>query len=144
MDNRIRSRPSARAGHEATERGNITLPLLILVAAFILFVGLVVDGSGQVQAGDRASQLAQSAARAATNSLTGEAIATGGLQLDPVRARTVALAYLTGPGVSGDATVTGNTVTVDVTVQYTTIFLSIIGINALDGSGTASAQLIDG
>ncbi|HEV7948123.1 MAG TPA: pilus assembly protein TadG-related protein [Glaciihabitans sp.] len=128
----------------ASERGNITLPLLILVVAFLLFVGIVVDGSGKIQAGDRANQIAQSAARVGANSLTGAAIATGSLQLDGAQAQASALSYLTAAGVNGTATVDGNTITVTVTEEYPTVFLSIIGINTLVGSGTASARLIDG
>jgi len=127
-----------------SERGNITLPLLILVVAFMLFIGLVVDGSGKLQASERANQVAQSAARAAASSLTGEAIATGTLQLNAFQAQNVAQNYLTSEGLTGTVTVTGDTVTVTSRAEYNTIFLGIIGISTLYGDGRASAALIDG
>ena len=127
-----------------SERGNLTLPLLILVVSFLLFVGLVVDGSGKIQASDHANQVAQSAARTAANSLTGAAIATGTLQIDAGAAQASAQGYITASGLRGNVTVVGNTVTVTVEEDYTTVFLNMIGINTLTGSGTASARLIDG
>lgn len=128
----------------ADERGNITLPLLILVTAFLLMVGIVVDGSGKIQAGDRAGQVAQSAARAAANSLTGDIVATGTVRLDATRAQNVAQDYVAAAGLTGSTTVAGDTVTVTVTETYPTIFLGIIGIDSLTGTGSASARLIDG
>lgn len=126
------------------ERGNLTLALIILVVGLMLMIGLVVDGSGKIQAGERANQLASSAARIAANSLTGNVIATGSLQLDGVAAQNAAQTYLAAAGIEGTAYVVNNTVTVTVTDDYDTVFLSIIGINTLTGTGTASAQLING
>jgi len=126
------------------ERGNVTLALIILIVGVLLMVGLVVDGSGKIQAGDRANQLASSAARVAANSLTGNVIANGSLQLDGIAAQNAALNYLAAAGVEGTAFVVDNTVTVTVTDHYDTIFLSIVGIDRLTGQGTASAQLING
>ena len=126
------------------ERGNLTLALIILVVGIMLMIGLVVDGAGKIQAGERANQLASSAARVAANSLTGNVITTGSLQLDGVAAQNAALNYLAAAGVDGTAFVVDNTVTVTVTDDYDTVFLSILGINTLTGQGTASAQLING
>ncbi|WP_448812099.1 pilus assembly protein TadG-related protein [Agromyces bauzanensis] len=126
------------------ETGNVTLPLIVLVVAFMLFIGLVVDGSGKIQAGDQANQIASAAARAAANSLTGEAVLIGGVGLDGVKAQNTAQSVINAAGVNGTASVSGNTVTVTVSVDYSTIFLNMIGINTLTGQGTASARLIDG
>lgn len=126
------------------ERGNLTLALIILVVGVMLMIGLVVDGAGKIQAGERANQLASSAARVAANSLTGNVIATGSLQLDGIAAQNAALTYLAAAGVDGTAFVVNNTVTVTATDDYDTVFLSIVGINTLTGRGTASAQLING
>lgn len=133
-----------RTTPDDSERGNITLPLIILVVALMLIVGIVVDGAGKIQAGDRANQVAQSAARVAANSITGNAIANGSLQLDGIAAQNAANAYIAAAGVEGNAFVVGDTVTVNVHEDYSTVFLSIIGINTLTGQGTASARLIDG
>jgi len=138
------TRPIVDTSAHNSERGNITLPLLILVVSFLLFVGLVVDGSGKIQASDHANQVAQSAARTAANSLTGDAIATGTLQLNAPAAQAAAQGYIAAAGLTGTVTVVANTVTVTVTEDYSTIFLNMIGINTLTGSGTASARLIDG
>lgn len=137
-------KPTIGAPSHDSERGNITLPLLILVVSFLLFVGLVVDGSGKIQASDHANQVAQSAARTAANSLTGAAIATGTLQIDAGAAQASAQGYIAASGLRGTVNVVGNTVTVTVEEDYTTIFLNMIGINTLTGTGTASARLIDG
>jgi Flp pilus assembly protein TadG len=136
--------PTADTSSHDSERGNITLPLLILVVSFLLFVGIVVDGSGKIQASDHANQVAQSAARTAANSLTGAAIATGTLQIDAVAAQASAQGYIAASGLRGNVAVVGNTVTVTVEEDYATIFLNMIGINTLTGKGTASARLIDG
>ena len=50
--------------------------------------------------------------------------------------------YLMAAGVTGEATATPNTVTVSTTVAYQTKFLSLIGINSLEGHGTGAAQLL--
>jgi Flp pilus assembly protein TadG len=128
----------------ADETGNVTLPLIVLVVAFMLFIGLVVDGSGKIQAGDQANQIASAAARAAANSLSGDAVNSGGIGLDATKAQNTALGVLAASGVNGTANVTGNTVNVHVTIDYSTVFLNMIGINTLTGQGTASARLIDG
>ncbi|WP_316309528.1 pilus assembly protein TadG-related protein [Clavibacter michiganensis] len=126
------------------ERGNLTLALIILTVGIMLMIGLVVDGAGKIQAGERANQLASSAARVAANSLTGKAITTGSLELDGIAARNAAQNYLAAAGVNGTAFVVNNTVTVTVKDEYDTVFLSIIGIDTLTGQGTASARLING
>ncbi len=126
------------------ETGNITLPLIVLVVAFILFIGLVVDGAGKIQSGDQANQIAAGAARSAVNALTGDAVLSGTVGIDSIKAQNVAQAYINTAGATGTVSVTGNSVNVTVSVDYDTIFLSIIGINTLTGRASASAALTDG
>jgi Flp pilus assembly protein TadG len=127
-----------------SERGSLTLPIIILVTALMMAIGLVVDGSGKIQAGERANQIASSAARAAASSLTGDIVVGSGIRLDATTAQNTALAYIAAADVAGTAAVTGDTITVTVTDDYTTVFLRAIGITTLTGSGTAQAQLFDG
>lgn len=126
------------------ETGNVTLYLIVTVVALMLAIGLVVDGSGKIQAGDQANQIAAAAARAAANALNGDAVDNGGLGLNATLAQNTAMGVINASGVQGTASVSGNTVNVTVEIDYPTVFLNMIGINTLTGHGTSSARLIDG
>lgn len=125
-----------------SERGAVAVVFISIVVVLIVVTGLVVDSSGKYQTAQSAQMLAASAARAGTNALAAGAVTDGSLALNGSQAISTAESYLSAAGVSGSATVVGDTITVTVTDSYQTRFLTIIGINNLDVSATASAQLI--
>ena len=126
------------------ERGSISIWMLTSIAVMTLLVGLAVDLSGQVHAQQRARNVAAQAARAAGQELRAAPAVEGQyLAVDPARARTAAGRFLAAAGVEGTTTVVnGNEIEIRVTDSYTPQFLSILGINELPVSGTASARLV--
>ncbi len=66
----------------------------------------------------------------------------GQAQTDPQQAAAAANAYLTQAGVTGSVTVNAGTVTVNVVDTYQCAFLSVIGVNSLPVSGSASADTL--
>ena len=121
------------------ERGSATPFILFLAVGLLIMVGLVVDGGGQVNAKDQANSVAQSAARAAVVNISD---ATGGTPvIDAASAQAAAQTYIVAAGKTGTVTINGNNVTVTVTSNYQTVFLSLAGINTLTGSATSTAQL---
>lgn len=125
-----------------SERGAVAVVFISIVVVLIVVTGLVVDSAGKYQTAQSAQMLAASAARAGSNSLAASAVIDGSLELNDAQAIATAEEYLSAAGVAGSASVVGDTITVTVADSYQTRFLSIIGINHLDVSATASAQLI--
>ncbi len=124
------------------DRGALAVVFIAVVVTLVVVIGLVVDGAGKYQTAEQAQQIASSAARAATNAISGDTVRVGELTLDGTKANQAATAYLNAAGVDGQVTVVGMTVTVNVETSYTTRFLSLIGITELPTSATASAELI--
>lgn len=116
--------------------------LVLLAPVLMIVVGLAIDGAGQVQAREQATAVAQEAARAGTNAAAANDLGNGAPTLVVPTAINSAQNYLAAAGVSGTATATPNTVTVTTTVTYQTKFISLIGINSLEGHGTGAAQLL--
>ncbi|KRA30991.1 MULTISPECIES: TadE family protein [unclassified Nocardioides] len=126
------------------ERGSVTVWLALASFVMIFLVGLAVDLGGQVHAHERAHDLAAQAARAGGEEVDGGAAIQGNdPAINTAAARTAAQRYLEAAGVSGTVAITnGNTITVTVHDTYEPRFLSLLGINRLDVTGTASARLI--
>lgn len=116
----------------------------VAVLALIVVIGWVVDGGGQILAHQRATTLAQDAARVGANAVSGQVVATGSVAIDPTAARTAAEGYVHAAGESAVATATADTVTVTVTASYDTIFSVVLGLDTLHAEATASARLISG
>lgn len=123
------------------ERGLSVTPFVtVIFAALIMTVGLVVDGGQKVAAASRAETAAAGAGRAAGNAAATQELG----DRDPVAAATLAArTYLAGqPGVTGSVTVSGGIVTVRTSATEPTIFLSIVGIDAVTATGSAEANLV--
>ncbi|ALJ21424.1 pilus assembly protein TadG-related protein [Microbacterium sp. No. 7] len=114
----------------------------VAVLALIVVIGWVVDGGGQILAHQRATTLAQDAARVGANAVSGHIVATGSVAIDPTAARAAAEDYVHAAGATAEATVTADTVTVTVTTSYDTIFSVVLGLDVLYAEATASAQLV--
>jgi hypothetical protein len=131
------------------QRGQaISVMMLGVFAALMLVAGLVIDGGQKASAISRAETVAAGAARAAVNAGAGGTLGTGTDQpLGVSRARRAAQDYLDasaqkGESLHGTVTVSGTRVRVHTTVEVTTVFLSVIGIDRLRGTGQASARIV--
>jgi hypothetical protein len=131
----------ARSTRARDERGLSVTPFVtVIFAALIMVVGLVVDGGQKVAAASRAETAAAGASRAAGNAAATQELGAR----DPVAAATLAArTYLAGqPGVTGSVTVSGGVVHVRTSATEPTIFLGIVGIEALTGTGSAQANIV--
>jgi hypothetical protein len=124
----------------ARDDGQITVFVLVMTAALILVAGLVLDGGLTLAARERALDEAQQAARAGAQAIN---LATyrqnGTLVLDPAQAAADAHSYLAATGHQGSVQVTGNMVTVEVTVTQQMQILDAAGLGSITVHATASA-----
>jgi len=126
-----------------SESGMVTAFVVIFAVALLVMAGLVLDGGLALSAKVRAIDDAQAAARAGAQAINIALYrSTGQITLDPTEARADAEQYLAQAGQSGTVTVTGDQVTVTITVAQRTQLLSLAGIDHLtvSGSGTATAE----
>jgi Flp pilus assembly protein TadG len=145
-----RAQPMGQAG-EAGERGSLTLMLAVMFVALVALAGIVIDGGAKLTAGENATAIAQEAARAGAGMVNpATAYQNGSFVVDVAQARQVAQQYLDQPwveagGYRGTVTRVG-TYSIEVTVDVTqpTKVLSIIGIDTVSASGTATANLVSG
>ncbi len=131
-----------RALRAEPDRGSVAIWMITTALTMMLLLGLAVDLGGQVQAKQRAQDIAAQAARAGGQQLQGPAAILGtGAVVDPTAAVTAATTYLAGADdVTGTATVVAGQVVVDTTTTYTPIFLTLIGIDTLTVTGHATVQ----
>jgi Flp pilus assembly protein TadG len=130
------------------ERGSLTLMLVVMFVALIALAGLVVDGGAKVTAAEDATSAAQEAARAGAGMVDrANAYANGSIIVDQRQAIAEANQFLANAGYTGQA-VPGpageNSIKVTVTVVKPTKVLSIIGIDRIQVTGTATATLVSG
>ena len=120
------------------DKGVATIYFIIMTVGFLAIVGLVVDGAGKVQANQQAYSTAASAARAAANAVSGQAIIDGTTAIDSSRAVNAANSYLSAAGVPGSVAVNGDRITVTVNTDYSATFLPV----PFPVQATATAELI--
>jgi Flp pilus assembly protein TadG len=130
----------------AHDGGSISLTLVVMVSALLVSVGLVVDGGAKLRAVQQATAVAGEAARAAAQQVNVAGVQTGGTaRLDAAAARRAARATLADADVDvdveGSVTVSPGQVSVTATVIRPTIFLSLLGVSSVTGSGSATADL---
>ena len=125
------------------ERGSVTLWAVLAAFCMIVIVGIAADFGGQAVEEQKARAIAFEAARAGGQQVNLDQLVRGGpSQTDPNRAAAAANAYLNQAGVNGSVTISANTITVNVFDTYNCTFLSVIGINNLPVSGSASADTL--
>lgn len=126
------------------ERGSITVWMVTASFAMMMLVGLAVDLGGQVHAQQRARNIAAQAARVGGQEVQAPPAVQGTyLAISATPARAAAEQYLAASGVDGTVTIIGgNTITVSVSDSYQPRFLTILGINRLDVTGTATARIV--
>lgn len=123
------------------ERGLVVSVFVLLVlAALVATAGLVIDGGQKVTAASRAEAAADGAARAAGNAAATQRLAGR----DSAGAAVLAAkAYLGGqPGVTGSVRLSDGVVSVATSATEPTLFLSAIGIDAVTGTGSATASVV--
>lgn len=130
---------------DTRERGMATAFTVVIIAALVVMAGLVLDGGLALDARINAVDTAQEAARAGAQALNITAFrSTGQAVLNPAAATAAADAYLATAGETGTVTVNGQVVTVTVTRSQHTAILSIVGIETMTATGTASATAEQG
>ncbi len=135
-----------------SQTGSVSVLVAVLCLAMLLMAGLVVDGGRQLIAYRRAANDAEQAARAGAAALNPAALRGGSYTLDPAAATAAAGRYLSaaaagqnGLQITGSrVTVTGNTVTVQLTLRRTTTFLAVLGVTGLTATGRGRARLVHG
>lgn len=113
------------------------------VGAFIVLIiiaGVTTDILGKIQTYQQAFTIAQGAARAGTNAATGTSVNGDAFNLSGPMAVTAAQNYLASAGITGNASVAGDTVTVTVEMTYTPHMLGALA--PLPVHATGSARLI--
>lgn len=119
------------------ERGMVAVWTAVSLVAFIVIVGIGVDFAGHARAEQEARAAASEAARAAGQYLE---VGSGRARPDAHQAVAAANSAVASSGFSGSAQVTGGQIHVSVSGEYQTQFLSIIGINSLSVSGSATVE----
>lgn len=130
----------------ASDTGSITLMLAVLFVALIALAGIVIDGGAKLNQAENATAIAQEAARAGAGMVNqGNALSTGSFTVDQAQAVAAAQQYLASAGYHGSVTPVGTqSIQVIVTVTGPTRVLSIIGIDSMTSTGTATASLVTG
>ena len=125
------------------ERGSVTVWGVLIALVITMVIGITVDLTGQVNAQQRAYDLAQQAGRTAANQVQAGQIMRGqSPQIDTAAARTAAAAYLHAAGVEGSVSITGpTTLSVHVRIAYQPKFLGTAGIGPKTVSGDATILL---
>lgn len=129
-----------------SERGSLTLLLLVLFVSLLALAGIVVDGGAKLDAAENAAAAAQEAARAGAGTVNqAKAYSTGSFAVERSQALNAAQQYLATAGYQGVATSVGaESIQVTVTVTEPTRILSIIGIDSITATSSATAQLVTG
>ncbi|MFJ3817736.1 pilus assembly protein TadG-related protein [Streptomyces sp. NPDC090056] len=112
--------------------------------AILMVMGLLVDGGGALNAANRATSIAQEAARAAGQQLDPvRAVEGSAITIDPDAAAGAAQDYLAAAGVQGSVQITdgGRSLAVTVNDSYQTYFAQFVGASTINVTGTATAHL---
>lgn len=133
-----------RLSEQDRERGSASALFVTLVPAFILVVGLVTDGGAQLAAINHATAASEQAARLAAQEITGSVLTGQRPVVAAGSASQTAHQALAAQGVTGSVSVSGDTVTVTASATRDTVFLSILGIDTVTGTGEATARLARG
>ena len=125
------------------ERGAATVFVVLLATAMLVCAGLVIDGGYTLAARRAAMSQAEQAARLASDKLSESSLRSGRSALVTGQAQGAAQSYLANAGAAGSVSITGDRVTVTVRETYRPAVLSMVGIDSLDVTATATATSID-
>ncbi|MET9734563.1 pilus assembly protein TadG-related protein [Streptomyces sp. NPDC006458] len=122
----------------------MSLFFALISVSLLMVMGLLVDGSGALNAANRATSAAQEAARSAGQQLNvPQAVEGSSITIDPDAAVAAAQDYLAAAGLEGSAEITdgGRSLTVNVRDSYQTYFAQFVGVGTIHVTGTATAHL---
>jgi hypothetical protein len=130
----------------SSERGSITLFVVVFFVALLATAGLVIDGGAKLRAARQASAIAEEAARAGAGHIDrNRAYSQGGHFIVDRNAAVAAARNLTDSDTAGVVTVVGaQKIRVTVSVRKPTLLLSAIGIGDVSVTKTATADLLQG
>jgi Flp pilus assembly protein TadG len=142
---RLRRRRLAATAVRFADQGSATI--FVVGFALVLFAGagLAIDGGRAINARDKATDVAEQAARVGADQLDqGILRDRGAVVLDQGEAQFRADSFVRIAGYTPTVTTSANTVTVRASATYRTALLGIIGINSIDVSGLATANPVTG
>lgn len=125
-----------------SSRGSISALTVCLVLSMMTVIGLVLDGGASINEYVRLSDIAENAARAGAQEVSG--IRTGDVQIDSQAAEIVGQKYLRFHGVTGTVTTTLDSVVVEVSGETSFQILSLIGLSSRSIHVLRTARLVAG
>lgn len=123
--------------------GGASLYAVIAISGLMMLAGMVYDGSAQTRATHQANLGALESARAASQGLSGDAIAGTAATVDGERGASAAREYMSANGLDGEISVNGDEVTVTVTQSWTPKFTPFIDGGAVTGTATATPERVE-
>ncbi|MDN5745603.1 MAG: hypothetical protein L0H31_10840 [Nocardioidaceae bacterium] len=124
------------------DAGSASVYFVVVAVGLLALAGMIYDGSSKVRATHQTNLAALEAARAASQELTGDAIAGRTSTVDPSRGAAAARAYLRRTGHEGTVTVSGTTVTVTTTGSWSPTFTPFIKGGTVTGTASASPEQV--
>lgn len=132
-------RPRSRSVRRCERGLSLAVVVAMSMTMVVLILGLVVDGGRQLAAQQEAEAIAQRAARSGVDaSAAGELLG----RVDHAAADRAASRVLAESGVPGATLAAAGRLRVTTSVQKPTVFLSVIGIGTVTGTGEAEARLL--
>ena len=136
-----------RHAREDVQSGAVAVVIPILTVGLLAMAGLVIDGGAALAARGRAADVAQQAARAGADALAPGSLRRGDpaeLAVNPAAAVLAANQVLQFGAVTGQVSVSGDTVTVTARITRRTSILSAVGVDTVSGHATATAAVLHG
>jgi hypothetical protein len=112
----------------SNQRGSISALLVCIVLAALTLVGLVFDAGTSVNEYSRLSDIAENAARAGAQEITG--LRAGDLRIDSRDAVMTSQAYLRSHGVDGRVEIYHDSISVEVIGSHRFQLLGVLGLNS--------------
>jgi Flp pilus assembly protein TadG len=127
------------------ERGSAAVFVMLMTVALLVAAGLVIDGGYALAERRQLTNQVEQAARVGADALDQDSLRDGGTpKVDANRARAAATKYLAAAGAPrAVVTVAGNSVTVTIDGHADTAVLSIVSIDHIPVSASATAESID-
>jgi Flp pilus assembly protein TadG len=124
------------------QRGSLSALTVCIVLSALTLVGLVFDGGRSVSEYTRLSDIAENAARASAQEVTG--LRAGEVRIDSRAAITAGQSYLQAHGVRGKIETSDDSVSVEVTGTHRFQILGIIGVNSQRLRIVRTASIVSG